>query len=387
MTGVVHWLIVGGGTAGCVLAARLSEQAQHHVTVLEAGAEPTGPRADSYWDDLARPGSRWPGAYVQGRGLGGSSAVNGAVLSGAADTEWERRAWAALGGEPAADDELGAVDRALLAAIPGASPAMLARRHGRPVSAADVYLDPARGRPNLEVRVDTTVHRVVLDAGSARGVITSSGEHVAADRVVVSAGTVRTPGILRRSGIAHAEVGANLADHVGRIIELHLAPAVDVRTTGVVTGVTWRHGDVEVVALDHLGLDRPRVGGLLVGDLGCPRRGAVDDDGVVRFDDEPAVDAATDRAVARALGLLESPPFREIVEGHEVRSERGGYHHAIGTCRMGRVVGDDGAVHGTRNLFVVDASILPTLPTSGLYVPVVALAERLADRWLAVTPA
>lgn len=382
---MTHWLIVGGGTAGCVLAARLSEHAEHRVTVLEAGPERPGPRSASYWDDLAWPGSQWPDQYVQGYGLGGSSAINGAVLSGPANTVWEAKAWAALGGERAVAADLGAVDRALLAAAPGAKPARLARRNGRPMSAADAYLTPARDRFNLDVRTDTAVERVVLDGGRATGVVTISGEHIAADRIVISAGAVRSPAVLRQSGIDLPGVGADLLDHAGRIIELTLMDGADAPTTGLVTGATWRHRGVEVVALNHLGPDRPGVAGLLVGDLGHPRHGVVEN-GAVRFTDDPAIVVASERAVALARTLLDQPSFRDIVDDYEVRSELGGYHHAAGTCRIGSVVDDDGTVYEVQNLYVADASILPTLPTSGLYVPVVALAERLAACWLAVAP-
>ena len=48
---------------------------------------------------------------------------------------------------------------------------------------------------------------------------------------------------------------------------------------------------------------------------------------------------------------------------------------------MGTVVDEHGAVGGYENLFVADASVLPLTPPSGTYLPVVLLAERLADAW------
>ena len=98
---MTHWVIVGGGTAGCVVAARLSENDGDHVTVVEAGPD-RQPQAVSYLDDLDRPGALWDGLvasdggtqqrrYPQGRGLGGSSAVSGGVLSGSEDDTLRRR--------------------------------------------------------------------------------------------------------------------------------------------------------------------------------------------------------------------------------------------------------------------------------------------------------
>ena len=62
-----------------------------------------------------------------------------------------------------------------------------------------------------------------------------------------------------------------------------------------------------------------------------------------------------------------------------------GDYHPCGTCRMGRpddpatVVGPDGAVHGTDGLFVVDASVFPTIPRANIHLTVIAVAERLAE--------
>jgi choline dehydrogenase len=70
-----------------------------------------------------------------------------------------------------------------------------------------------------------------------------------------------------------------------------------------------------------------------------------------------------------------------------VREKARTYFHPVGTCRMGPTV-DEGAcvdararVHGVEGLFVVDASIMPTIPAANTNLPTLMLAERCAA-WL-----
>lgn len=387
---MARWVVVGGGTAGCVVAAALSADPARRVTLLEAGDD-AGARGDSASSlaDLARPGTVWAGLtarepdgatrpYLQGRGLGGSSLVNGAVLSGVG-TEL-------LPAEVVADAELGPLDRALLAAAPDAGRAVLARRGGRLVSAAQVFLDPVRSRSNLAVVTGVPVSRVVVEGGRATGVVGPGGTVIEADEVVLCAGAIFTPALLRRSGLDRPGLG-EVRDHPSVVVDLVLRPEASVPADHLATGAVLRRGGVEVVVLDHVGVGAPGRAALLVGALTQARPGRVDVDpeapaggSVVSFAPlPPAAAAELRRGLAVVESLLATPALRAVVAEHSV-GPPGGYHHLVGSCRVGRVVDGAGRVVGCPNLYVADASVLD-LPASGTFAPVVANASRLAGLW------
>jgi choline dehydrogenase len=252
-------VVVGGGTAGCVVAARLSESPGRSVCLIEAGPD-YGPHDGGTWPaELLDPSAvasthLWePGPederILGGRVVGGSSAVNACMIVAgtAADYDEWGPAWTyadlAAGLEQARrafrtttrpTGEAGPFHRAFVdsaAALGferlddlddprhpvgvGSYPANVV--DGVRWSAAAAFLDPARPRPNLDVVPDTLVDRVVLEEGRAVGVVDARGARIDAETVVLAAGAYFTPAILLRSGMA-APVGENLLDHCGATV-------------------------------------------------------------------------------------------------------------------------------------------------------------------------
>jgi len=213
-----RWLVIGGGTAGCVVASRLSEDDHNEVVLLEAGPDhgpgPVPDRGGAYLDEHARQYPELtvirrqggaPEPYPQGFGLGGTTLISGGLA--APDPEL----FAVSNLLPIEKTErLGMLGSAVLDADARARAATLVRHNGERVTVADVYLRPALLRTNLMVVTESPVVSLALGGWSVVRAVTADGIEYEADRFVVCAGAIQTPTLLLRSGLDTPGIGEAL---------------------------------------------------------------------------------------------------------------------------------------------------------------------------------
>ena len=374
---MTRWAVVGAGAAGCVVAARLAE-AGHDVTLIEAGA------GVAAVDATADPDRMFESQFPRGRGIGGSSAVNGMIATPGDAAQYEQWGWHDAGQalarvrvplEVARVDELSALDHALLAAAPDAVRATLTRRHGRRVTAAEAYLDGS----DVTVVADAEAVRVDLAGRRAVGVGLADGRCVAAEAVVVCAGAIGSPLLLRASGVDVPGIGQGLQNHPGLPVTVRLRHGAD-GARPLVAGTLLRRDDIQLVPL-HLGGPEEAVVLVMLmsptgtGDVHDSAVGAVVDH-VLSDHDHRRLDAGLDLA----REVLAHPAMRGVVDDIDVGTAPDLVYHPTSTCRIGVVVDDDGAVVDHAGLFVADASVFPGIPHANTYLPTLMLAERLAAR-------
>jgi choline dehydrogenase len=489
-------IIVGGGSAGCVAAARLSEDPNRGVLLLEAGPDPM-PIPDIVADAAKQVKLLLESPYVAmyptergdqsvfyslaGRIMGGGSSVN--VMSILRPTRHDLDTWERLGnpswsyddmlpimkriesdrdypdsplhghdgplyverpfkfGDPVSGPAKAFIDSAFAMGLPrcddinhpdshGVSLAPYNIKNGKSQSTTVAYLNPARGRPNLKIVSEAPAVSVKLEGKKAAGVVYQRHgqlETALGNQIVLTAGVFHSPQILMLSGVGPAAelsrhgvrtvhdlpgVGENYQDHAVVYMTFESLKAfqedwvvprfrlvvkssesagcgnfhVVMRPPTVVQGIK-RMLPVSAALLEQTNRGRLTLT-------------SADPNELPAVESRMLQDPADIKAMLWAMEFMEClvhmgpakeyyGPLLQPAPGADwaafARSTYDSYHHGVGTCMMGpatnrMAVVDEGLrVHGIENLWVGDASIMPTVTHANTNLTSIMIGERLSD--------
>ena len=292
------------------------------------------------------------------------------------------------------------------------------------------YIAAARSRANLTIRADTLVDSLVIRGGRAAGVRLASGDVIEAGRLVLAAGAYNSPQILHRTGIGPRDVvasirvepmlelpgvGEHLLDHVSSLVILDtvrkplsefvsIGPALKLRTA---SGLAVDDVKFTLIPGELFGL--PGMNGFFIEVSNCESQGVVratsrDPQSPPEIDHRYFSESRDlDRMVGAAKVALEVakvmsdtvkcevllPDAESARDEEALRSHFLEFHatdyHPCGTLRMGperdemAVVDERCRLRGIDNIYVADASVMPTVPRANINLPTMMIGERVAE--------